>query len=136
MSSVSDRLDADAFEQARLASADALALVSQDDGGNIDAALVAQELNPDLRIVIRMFNYSLGERISALLNNCEVLSSAAIAAPAFVAAALDERTSAPITIGDRTLVSTRPGRRRRAGGGLRAGRHGRTGYRGRSAPDR
>jgi Trk K+ transport system NAD-binding subunit len=103
----SDRLDIAAFEAARLASADALALVSQDDGGNIDAALVAQELNPDLRIVVRMFNYSLGERISALLNNCAVLSAAAIAAPAFVAAALDETNSAPITIGDRTLVSTR-----------------------------
>ena len=51
-----------------------------------------------------MFKLSLGERISALLNNCVVLSAAAIAAPAFVAAALDEAATPPITVGDRTVV--------------------------------
>ena len=68
--------------------------MDQDDAANVEAALLAQEINPDLRIVIRMFNLSLGERMSALLNNCAVLSAAAIAAPAFVAAALDEAATA------------------------------------------
>jgi len=103
---VSDRLDAGAFARARLPEAAAVALVDQDDAGNVDAALIAQELNPDLRIVIRMFNRSLGESITRLLNDCVVLSAAAIAAPAFVAAALDDLSTAPVQVADRTVVAT------------------------------
>jgi len=103
---MAERLDAAAFRRAGLAEADALALIDQDDAGNVDAALIAQEINPDLRIVIRMFNLRLGENITKLLNDCTVLSAAAIAAPAFVAAALDDTTTAPMQVGDRTLVAT------------------------------
>jgi Trk K+ transport system NAD-binding subunit len=101
------RLDADAYARAGLAGADALALVGQDDdAGTVNAALLAQEIRPDLRIVMRMSRVRLGERMSRLLNNCEVLSAATIAAPAFVAAALDERTTAPMAVADRHLVAT------------------------------
>ncbi len=97
-------LDRGAFIAARLRHADALALVDQEDAANVEAALLAQEINPTLRIVIRMNKLSLGERISALLNNGVVLSASAIAAPAFVAAALDEAATPPISIADRTVV--------------------------------
>lgn len=103
----SDRLDPETFARAGVAHAEAIALVDQEDSGNVEAALLAQEINPDIRIVIRMFNLGLGERMSALLNNCAVLSAAAIAAPAFVAAALDEATTAPIKVADRTVVAVR-----------------------------
>jgi Trk K+ transport system NAD-binding subunit len=92
-----ERLDAEAFQAAQLESADALALVDQDDAANVEAALVAQEVNPNVRIVIRMFKLSLGERISALLNNCAVL---------------DEAGTPPITVGDRTVVGIRRERSR------------------------
>jgi Trk K+ transport system NAD-binding subunit len=97
-------LDRGAFIAARLRQAEALALVDQDDAANVEAALLAQEINPTLRIVIRMVKLSLGERISELLNNGVVLSAAAIAAPAFVAAALDEAATPPISIADRVVV--------------------------------
>jgi Trk K+ transport system NAD-binding subunit len=102
----SDRLDTATFARARLAEADGLALVDQNDAGNIDAALLAQEINPDIRTVVRMFNNSLGERIKELLSNSAILSAAAIAAPAFVAAALDDKATSPMTVADRTLVGT------------------------------
>ena len=47
-------LDADAFTAAQVQSARALALLRQDDLGNFHAALRAQELNPDLRLVLKM----------------------------------------------------------------------------------
>ncbi len=97
-------LDRAAFAAARLAEADAIALVDQDDAANVEAALLAQELNPDLRIVIRMAKQSLGDRIGALLTNCVVLSASAIAAPAFVAAAIGQANTPPIEVGDRTVV--------------------------------
>ncbi len=102
-----DRLDQDTFIRAGLPNAAAVGLLEQDDGGNVDAALLAQEINPDIRIVMRMFNLGLGDRIAQLLNDCTVLSAAEIAAPAFVAAALDESSTPPVTIGDRTFVATR-----------------------------
>jgi Trk K+ transport system NAD-binding subunit len=97
------RLDADAFKRAKIGSAAALALVRQDDVGNLDAALAAQELNPDLRLVIRMFNMSLGHGIRNLFKSCRVLSDASIAAPAFVASALGEVAPSYVRLPGRTL---------------------------------
>ncbi|HEX2773899.1 MAG TPA: NAD-binding protein, partial [Micromonosporaceae bacterium] len=85
-----DRLDEDTFRAAGLVGASGLALLHQDDVGNIHAALCAQGVVRDVRIVMRMFNTGLGYRIKPLLHDCEVLSDAAMAAPAFVAGALGE----------------------------------------------
>src|SRR5882757_3185677 len=83
-------LGPEAFRAAGLEHARALALVDQDDVGNIHAALRAQEVNPDIRLVIRFFNMSLGYRIRELFPGSAVLSDSATAAPSFVAAALGE----------------------------------------------
>ena len=109
---VAGRLDREAFAAARLDEAEALALADQEDAANVEAALLAQELKPGLRIVIRMFKLSLGERLMAILDNCVVLSAAAIAAPAFVVAALDEGGTPPIEVGDRTVIGIRRERTR------------------------
>jgi Trk K+ transport system NAD-binding subunit len=83
-------LGTETFRAAGLEHAHALALVDQDDVGNIHAALRAQEVNPDIRLVIRFFNMSLGYRIRELFPGSAVLSDSATAAPSFVAAALGE----------------------------------------------
>ena len=51
-------LDSSAFTAAQVQSARSLALLRQDDLGNFHAALRAQELNPDLRLVVSVFNTS------------------------------------------------------------------------------
>jgi Trk K+ transport system NAD-binding subunit len=99
----SDRLNTYTFLQARLRTAEALALVRQDDVGNLHAALRAQEINPDLRLVLRMFNMSLGHGIRALFKDCRVLSDASIAAPAFVAAAFGEVAPSYVRLPGHTL---------------------------------
>jgi hypothetical protein len=83
-------LDGDAFNVARVQSARALALLGQDDLGNFHAALRAQELNPELRLVVRIFNTSLGERMRTFFHDCAVLSGSSMSAPSFAAAALGE----------------------------------------------
>jgi hypothetical protein len=80
-------LDASAFTAAGVQSARALALLRQDDLGNFHAALRAQELNPELRLVVAIFNTSLGERIRTYFRDCAVLSGSSMSAPSFVAAA-------------------------------------------------
>jgi Trk K+ transport system NAD-binding subunit len=100
-------LDDAAMRAAGVADARALALVGQDDVGNIHAALRAHDLNPDLRLVIRMFNTSLGFRIRTLFADCAVLSDSAMAAPSFVAAALGEVAPSHVRLPGRTLYLAR-----------------------------
>ncbi|SIQ20533.1 NAD-binding protein [Micromonospora avicenniae] len=87
----SDRLDEATFRAANLPGAAGLALLDQDDVGNLHAALCAQAVDKNVRQVLRMFNGTLADGVRTLLKApVEVLSDAEMAAPAFVAAALGE----------------------------------------------
>jgi Trk K+ transport system NAD-binding subunit len=88
-------------------SAQALALLGQDDLGNFHAALRAQELNPELRLLVRIFNTSLGERMRTFFHDCAVLSGSSMAAPSFVAAALGEPAPSHVRVAGRTLYVVR-----------------------------
>jgi Trk K+ transport system NAD-binding subunit len=100
-------LDNSAFTAAGVQSARALALLRQDDLGNFHAALRAQEINPDLRLVVAIFNTSLGERIRTFFRDCAVLSGSSMSAPSFVAAALGEPAPSHIRMAGRTLYVAR-----------------------------
>ncbi|MEV4760783.1 NAD-binding protein [Micromonospora sp. NPDC049559] len=103
---IAPRLNQEVFRRAGLAEADAVALVSQDDVANVDAALIAREVNPTVRIVVRIFNPVLGEGITAMLGDCGVVSGSEFAAPAFVAAALGEETPTYVRLaGDDVLMA-------------------------------
>jgi Trk K+ transport system NAD-binding subunit len=99
--------DRRAFLDADLATARGLALLDQDDLGNFHAALRAQEINPDLRLVIAIFNTGLGERIRTFFADCAVLSESAMAAPSFVSAALGEPAPSHVRLSGRTLYVAR-----------------------------
>jgi Trk K+ transport system NAD-binding subunit len=100
-------LDRGALLEADLGDARGLALMAQDDLGNFHAALRAQEINPALRLVISIFNTGLGERIRTFFADCAVLSESAMAAPAFVAAALGEPAPSHVRLSGRTLYVAR-----------------------------
>jgi Trk K+ transport system NAD-binding subunit len=99
--------DRRAFLEADLGGARGLALLDQDDLGNFHAALRAQEINPDLRLVIAIFNTGLGERIRTFFADCAVLSESDMSAPAFVAAALGEPAPSHVRLSGRTLYVAR-----------------------------
>ena len=98
-----DDLSSETFTEAGVVSARALALVGQDDLANFHAALRAQELNPDLRLVVAAFNRRLGEHIRGFFRDCTVLSSSSMAAPSFVAAALGSPAPSHVRVSGRTL---------------------------------
>ncbi|MFF5565638.1 potassium channel family protein [Streptomyces sp. NPDC012623] len=81
-------LDEDVLVEAGVADAAALALVHDDDEINIRAALAARRLNPQLRLVIRLYNRKLGQHLEALLDQ-----AAAVAVPGLDTAALDATTT-------------------------------------------
>jgi Trk K+ transport system NAD-binding subunit len=102
-------LTAEALADADIASARAMALVSPDDLGNFHAALRAQELNPDLRLVVAAYNRRLGDHITGFFRDCTVLSRSQLAAPALVAAALGEIAPSHVRLSGRTLYVARRG---------------------------
>jgi Trk K+ transport system NAD-binding subunit len=102
-----DLLSSDTFRDAHIQSARALALLQPDDLGNFHAALRAAELNPQLRLVVAIFNTSLGERVRSFFGDCAVLSAPAMSAPSFAAAALGEPAPSHIRLAGRTLFVTR-----------------------------
>ncbi|WP_316524663.1 NAD-binding protein [Kitasatospora brasiliensis] len=86
----------EALRAVSIGTARGLALVEGSDQENIHAALSAQNHNPDIRIVFRMFNQRLGENIERLLRNGAALSGSATAAPAFASAALGRPNSVEV----------------------------------------
>ena len=80
-------------------------------------ALIIEELAPGLRMVIEMANPQLGGRLTELVGDCTLLSSADLAAPAFVAAALATADTQTFEIAGRMVAA---GPRDRVGGELLA----------------
>jgi len=100
-------LTVEAFQTANLTAARGLAILNQDDLGNLHAALRAQDLRADLRLVIAIVNAGLGERVRSFFTDCAVLSEAQMAAPSLVAAALGEPAPSHVRMAGRTIYVTR-----------------------------
>ena len=83
-----NQLTSQAFTDAQITSARALALLSQDDVGNFHAALRARELNPDIRLVLAVFSPGLGDQVRGFFPDCAVLVGTSMSAPSFVSTAL------------------------------------------------
>jgi len=101
------RLDREAFADAGLPGARGLAILDEDDLGNVQAAMRAQEVRPGIRLVIAIFNVGLGVRIRSFFPNCAVLSQAQTAAPSLVAAALGEPAPSQLRLAGQTMYVTR-----------------------------
>ncbi|MFO0907947.1 MAG: NAD-binding protein [Isosphaeraceae bacterium] len=72
-------------------------LTSSDDLTNIDSGLAARDLNPSARIVLRLFDESLARKISDAFA-MPAISTALVAAPAFVAAATGRKVYQPLQL--------------------------------------
>jgi Trk K+ transport system NAD-binding subunit len=81
--------DDDSLRAAGVPEATSLMALGQDDRVNLQVALKARDLNPNIRIVLRQFNRTLARKIEQNLPNCSVLSLASHTAATIVGAALD-----------------------------------------------
>ncbi len=99
--------DEPALARAGIDRARAMALVADDDLRNLRGALLAAKRGDSLRIVLRLFNEELGERITDLFEDCVILSQSAIAAPFFAAAALGDFDGERIAVAGRALLVER-----------------------------
>jgi Trk K+ transport system NAD-binding subunit len=84
---VADARQREVLMQAGVEHALALVACTQDDMTNLDIALDARELNPNVKVVMRMFDYELAKKIERGFGIHTAFSVSALAAPAFAAAA-------------------------------------------------
>ncbi|MFP4344597.1 MAG: potassium channel family protein [Anaerolineales bacterium] len=88
---------------------EALGLVacSVDDMVNLETALRARDLNPDLRIILRLFEEELGERLRTTFGLSAVYSTSALANPAFLSETLQVNVAQPVEVDDVRFFLTR-----------------------------
>jgi Trk K+ transport system NAD-binding subunit len=86
------------LEQAGVRIATALIACSENDMVNFETMLRARELVPGLRVVMRIFEESLGEQLQRAFAIDAVYSTSAIAAPLFVAETLNMHIVQPVTV--------------------------------------
>ncbi|HEY7425828.1 MAG TPA: NAD-binding protein [Gemmataceae bacterium] len=69
------------LEAAGVASARGVLILTNDDLLNISTTLMVRALNPDIRVVLRMFNQNLLVRLGSVLHNVYALSTSLLTAP-------------------------------------------------------
>jgi voltage-gated potassium channel Kch len=87
------------LEDAHIATARAVVAVTGDDAVNLGVALLARKLNPGIRTVLRLFDAGLAAKVQAGLDVDVAMGAARVAAPMFVAAALEEGVEAAVVEG-------------------------------------
>ncbi|ADB33992.1 TrkA-N domain protein [Kribbella flavida DSM 17836] len=83
----------------------ALVLLDADDVHNVHTALTARDMDENLRIVVQMVNPRIGAQLHQLLGDCVVISGPSLAAPAFVADALEDDELTWLELGGRRMVA-------------------------------
>jgi len=84
---VGDARQRDLLEKAGVGVASAVVACTEDDLTNLEVALEARELDPGIKVVMRMFDQQLAERVRRGFGIRTAFSTSALAAPAFAAAA-------------------------------------------------
>ncbi|MBL8951363.1 MAG: NAD-binding protein [Myxococcaceae bacterium] len=92
-----------ALKRLNLAQAEAIICATNDDLANLNVALDARKANPTLRIVLRLFDEDLVERVRENFR-AEAHSTSALAAPAFALTALDPRILHSFNVGPHLMV--------------------------------
>ncbi|MGE0707069.1 MAG: TrkA family potassium uptake protein [Planctomycetota bacterium] len=96
---VGDATEVEMLEQANVRQARAILALTDNDLANLEIALNARELNPNIRVVLRMFNERLGHQLVERFGFDAVYSTSALAAPSFQAALYSNRILQTIELG-------------------------------------
>jgi len=81
---VRDAKEDQALVDAGIAHARAIIIATNDDTANLEVALDARRMNPQIRIIMRMFDQQLASKVKDAIGIDEAFSSAALAAPIVV----------------------------------------------------
>lgn len=82
-----DARQEDILEQAQIQRASAIVICTEDDLTNLAIALDARMLNPEIKVVMRMFDAQLADKVQSGFGIHTAFSTSALSAPVFAAAA-------------------------------------------------
>jgi voltage-gated potassium channel len=91
------------LEQAGIKRACSIITCTENDLTNLEIALVARELKPDIRVVLRMFDDDMAPKVATGFNISVAFSTSALSAPAFAAAAMRGDIQNAFYVGDQVL---------------------------------
>jgi Trk K+ transport system NAD-binding subunit len=87
--------------------ASSIVIATNDDMANLETALDARRQNPTIRVVIRMFDQGIADKISKGFDIHLAMSQSALSAPTFATCALAPATINSVIIGDRLVAMQR-----------------------------
>jgi voltage-gated potassium channel len=93
----------DVLAQAGVGRASAIIPCTENDLNNLEIALLAREIHPDIHIVLRMFDHDMAQKVAKGFNINVAFSTSALAAPAFAAAASRSDITHAFYVGDQLL---------------------------------
>jgi len=102
---VGDSTVAEVLRQAHTAKATAVVAATSNELVNLEIALLARELNPHQRVVLRMTDPNLAQTLREAANVRLAVSIPDLAAPAFLAALLGDRVRGVFLVAGRLLVA-------------------------------
>lgn len=95
------------LEDANAAQAKSIILATNDDLANLEVALDARRLNPNIRCVLRLFDQNMADKIRSGFGIQIAMSQSAISAPAFVMSAVESSIVGSTVINDQLIVMKR-----------------------------
>jgi Trk K+ transport system NAD-binding subunit len=90
------------LEQANVARARAIILATDDDLANLDSALTARDINPQIQVVVRLFDDTLAVKVAGMFG-MPAISTSQVSAPAFIAAATGRKVYHDFVLGGQHL---------------------------------
>lgn len=94
-----DIRDYDMLTRAGITSAGSVVVCTDNDLANLESAIHCRELNPDIRIILRMFDAALARKVKETFEIHAAYSSSALSAPVFAMAALDMEVQQSLNLG-------------------------------------
>jgi Trk K+ transport system NAD-binding subunit len=101
---VGDARDERLLEEANIAKAASVILATNDDLANLEVALDARRLKPGIRVVCRVFDQNMADKIRDGFNIRSAMSQSAMSAPAFAMAAVDPAIVNSFVVGGELIV--------------------------------
>jgi Trk K+ transport system NAD-binding subunit len=101
---VGDATVGEVLKQARADTAKAVIAATSSELANLEIALLAREMNPKQRVIVRLSDPQFAEAVRAAAQIRYAVSIPALAAPAFTAALFGDRVQTLVTAAGRTLV--------------------------------
>ena len=86
------------LEQAGLRQAEALIVCTSNDHVNLEITMRARDMNPDVRIVVRMWDNQFAQQLERFMGVKAVLSASDLAAPAFAGSAIGVEITQTLTV--------------------------------------